>query len=105
MKRANPIIAACAMVALADPAFASGCLSNHEIAASRAHWAAQRNQPISGSATEASCRLYAGSFYELVKLRRTTAACVGESDREQNLAVLDAEIDAFNNLLAMMCGS
>jgi hypothetical protein len=47
------------------------------------------------------CRTYAASFYESVTLRQAEASCAGG---ERNLAVLDAEINAFNDLLATKCG-
>jgi hypothetical protein len=40
--------------------------------------------------------------YESVTLRQAAARCV---DGERNLAVLDSEINAFNDLLATKCGS
>jgi hypothetical protein len=44
---------------------------------------------------------YAASFYESVALREAAAKCV---DGQRNLAVLDSEINAFNDLLAKKCG-
>jgi hypothetical protein len=51
---------------------------------------------------EETCHTYAASFYESVTLRQAAARCV---DGERNLAVLDSEINAFNDLLATKCGS
>jgi hypothetical protein len=90
--------------ASAIPALASGCTSSHDIAASRARWATVRNQPAQATDSEANCRSYASSFYESVTLRQATATCVRDTDDERNLAVLDSEVDALNNLLATKCG-
>jgi hypothetical protein len=48
-----------------------------------------------------TCRAYAASFYESVTLRQTAARC---ADGQRNLAVLDSEVNAFNDLLATRCG-
>jgi len=106
MKPAGAIITAFTAIAVsAAPEFASACASSHEITVSRAHWAKLRSPPAEASGIEATCRLYASSFYELVTLRQAARTCVGDADREQSLALLDAEIDAFNNLLAAKCAS
>ena len=44
------------------------------------------------------------SFYESVALRQAAATCDRDTDNARNLAVLDSEVDAFNNLLATKCG-
>jgi hypothetical protein len=91
--------------ASAIPAVALECTSSSNIAASRARWATVRSQPANAADNEAKCRSYAASFYESVTLRQAAATCGRDTDREQNLAVLDSEIDAFNNLLATKCSS
>jgi hypothetical protein len=68
----------------------------------RYRWATLRSQPVNAADIEKTCRAYAASFYESVRLRQAAARCV---DGERNLAVLDSEINAFNDLLAMKCGS
>lgn len=90
--------------ASAIPALASGCTSIRDIAASRARWSTVRSQPTKATDNDANCRSYASSFYESVTLRQTTATCVRDTDDKRNLAVLDSEVDALNNLLATKCG-
>ena len=82
------------------PAVASECASMTQIAASRAQVTAVRSQqPLD---IEKACRAYAEAFYRIVVTRQAAAACgVG---RQRDLAVLDSEINTFNDLLANQCG-
>ena len=84
------------------PGVMAECTSNKDVDASRTHWAALRSQPVKAVDKEKSCSTYAASFYESVALRQAAAKCV---DGERTLAVLDSEINAFNDLLATKCGS
>lgn len=84
----------------AIPAAASQCASPTAIAATRTHWAAIRSQFSKATDREAACRAYAASFYESVTTRQAAAACTGKPD----VAALDTEINAFNDLLATRCG-
>ena len=95
------LIALIASAVISAPAVASECTSNKSIDASRTRWATLRSQPVNATNNEKACRAYAASFYESVTLRLATAKCV---DGERNLAVLDSEINAFNDLLATKCG-
>lgn len=88
--------------ALMIPAVASECASITEIAASRAYLSSARSQQVGTADLEKTCRAYAESFYRIVLTRQAAAACaVG---RPRDLAVLDSEISAFNDLLATRCG-
>jgi hypothetical protein len=49
---------------------------------------------------EAACRVYAASFYESVTTRQAAAGCTGDAD----ITAIDADINAFNDLLATRCG-
>jgi hypothetical protein len=60
-----------------------------------------RSQPAKAADKEKTCRAYATSFYESVTLRQVATTCTAG---ERNLAVLDSEINAFNDLLARKCG-
>ena len=102
MRRLIVLIAFSAINASTIPAVASECTSNKDIDASRTRWATLRSHPANAADNEKSCRAYAASFYESVTLRQAAARCV---DGERNLAVLDSEINAFNDLLATKCGS
>ena len=101
MRRIIFLIASAAINASTIPAVAVECTSNKDINASRIRWAKLRSQPANAAFSEKTCRAYAASFYESVTLRQAAAGC---ADRERNLAVLDSEINAFNELLATKCG-
>jgi hypothetical protein len=101
MRRIIVLIASVAINASTLPTVAAECTSNKDIDASRTRWATLRSQPANAPDNKI-CRAYAASFYESVTLRQAAAGCV---DRERNLAVLDSEINAFNDLLATKCGS
>jgi hypothetical protein len=53
---------------------------------------------------EESCRAYANRFLEAVKTRQATSIREDGIDRQRALEILDAQIDAFNNLIASQCG-
>jgi len=101
MRRMALLIASVAITASAIPAVAAECTSIKDIDASRSRWELLRSQPAKAAEKEKICRAYAASFYESVTLRQAAARC---ADGERNLAVLDSEIDAFNDLLATKCG-
>jgi hypothetical protein len=102
MRRITVLIASAAINASTIPAVASECTLSNDIDASRARWATVRSQPANATDNVRTCRAYAASFYESVTLRQAAARCV---DRERNLAALDSEIKAFNDLLATKCGN
>jgi hypothetical protein len=83
------------------PALALECASTKDVDASRSRWTNLRHQAVSADDKEKLCRAYAASFYESVKLRQAAVNC---AEREQALAVLDSEVNAFNDLLATKCG-
>ena len=84
------------------PAVASECASITEIAASHTQWTAARVLPVDPADMTKTCRAYAASFYQVVLTRQAAAICgVG---RRRDLAILDSEINAFNDLLANKCG-
>jgi hypothetical protein len=82
------------------PAVASQCTSPAAIAATRTHWAAVRSQFSKATDREAACRAYAASFYESVTTRQAAAGCTDGTD----ISAIDADINAFNDLLATKCG-
>jgi hypothetical protein len=64
-------------------------------------WELLRSQTAKAADREKICSAYAASFYESVTLRQAVANCYASG---RNLAVLDSEINAFNDLLATKCG-
>jgi hypothetical protein len=100
-RRLIVLIVSAAINACTIPALASECTSNKDIDASRTRWEMLRSQRAKAADKEKTCRAYASSFYESVTLRQAAAKCL---DGERTLAVLDSEINAFNDLLATKCG-
>lgn len=86
-------------------AAASQCTPATAIAATRMHWAVARNQLDKVTEHDTACRTYAALFYESVTTRQAVADCTRDGDYDSEIAALDSEIDAFNNLLATRCGS
>src|SRR5262249_22039099 len=101
MRRIALLIASGRLNASTIPAAAPECTSIKDTYASRSRWELLRSQPAKAAEKEKICRAYAASFYESVTLRQAAARC---ADGERNLAVLDSEINAFNDLLATKCG-
>jgi hypothetical protein len=100
MKRIVVLIASAAIIA-SIPAVAAECTSNKDIDASRTRWATLRSQPANTADNEKACRAYAASLYETVMLWQAAARY---ADGDRTLALLDSEINAFNDLLATKCG-
>lgn len=101
MRRILALVASAAINAFMVPAVAAECTSIKDIDASRSRWEMLRSQVAKAADKEKVCRAYAASFYESVTLRQVATTCTAS---ERNLAVLDSEINAFNDLLAMKCG-
>lgn len=104
MTRIAVLIASAAIDVASIPAVASEWISGSDIAASRSRLAAMRSLPSGKADNDKICRAYAASFYELVTVRQAAANCVRGGDRQTDLALLDFEIDAFNDALASRCG-
>jgi hypothetical protein len=85
----------------AAAADASSCGQASELTAARARWAAVRQSRTDDS--DKTCRAYGNNFYEAVVTRQTASGCDDSDNRQRNLEILDAEIDAFNNLIAKQC--
>jgi len=101
MRRLLVLVASAAINASAVPVVAAECTSIKDIDASRSRWETLRSQPAKEADKEKSCRAYAASFYETVTLRQAAATC---GTGQRNIAALDSEISAFNELLATKCG-
>jgi hypothetical protein len=95
------LIASAAINASTIPALASECNSIKDINASRTRWAIERSKLTDADDREKTCRAYAASFYESATLRQAATKC---SEGGRNLAALDSEVNAFNDLLATKCG-
>ncbi|SRR6266852_4287562 len=102
MTRITIFVTSLVVAAWTIPAVASECASISEIAASHASWNAVRDHSLDPADIEKRCNAYAASFYQMVVTRQAAAICgVG---RQRDLAALDSEINAANDLLAAKCG-
>ena len=101
MSRISILIVSAAINAFAIPAVAAECTAINDIEASRSRWEIVRSQTAKAADKEITCRAYAASFYESVTLRDAAARCAANA---RNLALLDSEINTFNDLLATKCG-
>jgi len=97
----SAIFAIALVILPATAADAASCGQASEFTAARARWAAVRQSRTDDS--DKICRAYANYFYEAVVTRQTASWCEDNVNRQRNLEVLDAEIDAFNNLIAKQC--
>jgi hypothetical protein len=89
--------------ATASKVDASYCGQVSELAAARLRWAATSESRVDPAHNEKSCRALGNHFYEAVEARQAASICDDGIDRQRYLDVLDAEIDAFNNLIAAQC--
>jgi hypothetical protein len=80
----------------------AACEQSPEIAAARVRWALVR-QHNEGASRLDSCRAYSSVFLEAVRARQVISICAQGAIRQRNLDMLDADIDAFNNLIADWC--
>jgi len=83
----------------------ASCRQVFDAAAARARVAVVRRNGIDGVQSEESCRAYANQFFEAVKARQAAAICEDGLDHQRDLELLDAGIEAVNNLVASQCSS
>jgi hypothetical protein len=96
-----------AVVLLIDPAITAGaemsnCSQLPDLSGARLRWAAVRKSVDPGHSEE-SCRSYGSNFFEAVTTRQAASFCRDGVDRQRTLELLDAEIEAFNDLIATQC--
>jgi hypothetical protein len=97
-----------AAAVLIDPALTagaekSGCSQLPDLSAARLHWAAVRKSRVDPGHGEESCRSYGSNFFEAATMRQAASFCKDGVDRQRTLELLDAEINAFNDLIAAQC--
>jgi hypothetical protein len=101
-------IIALAFTLLIDPVITSaadmaGCNRLSDLSAARLRWAAVRKMPVTPAHNEEACPSYGASFFEAVTKRQDASFCRDSIDRQRTLELLDAEIEAFNDLIAAQC--
>jgi hypothetical protein len=108
MPRNFLFIAALLLVPTVVPATAAqldvSCNQVFEAAAARVRAPTARRNGTDPTQSEEVCRTYGSQFFEAVKARYAASFCEDGVDRHQDLARLDAGIDAVNNLIASQCG-
>jgi tartrate dehydratase beta subunit/fumarate hydratase class I family protein len=82
----------------------ASCNQVFEAAAARARVPASRRNDTDLTQSEDACRAYGSQFFEAVKARYAASFCEDGVDHQRDLAMLDAGIDAVNNLIASQCG-
>jgi hypothetical protein len=96
-------IALLILASTAAAADASYCGQGSELAAARVRWAGVRQSRFDPADPGKICRTYGSHFYEAAQARQAASLCEDSASRERNLNMLDAEIEAFNNLIAAQC--
>jgi hypothetical protein len=79
------------------------CTQVHDAAAARLKWALVHQHDNKLQASD-SCRSFRSEFYNAAVTRQNVTKCEQDDIRERALKVIDAEIDAFNDLIANSCG-
>jgi hypothetical protein len=97
-----------AVALLIDPAITagaemSGCSQLSDLSAARLRWAAVRKSSVDPGHSEERCRSYASNFFDAVTTRQAASFCRDGVDRQRTLKLLDAEIEAFSDLIATQC--
>jgi hypothetical protein len=101
LRRTSFAIVLLILAATAAAADGASCGQGSEFAAARVRWAAVRQSHPADIGN--ICRAYGSHFYEAVQARQAASLCEDSVKRQHNLEMLDAEIDAFNNLIAAQC--
>ena len=81
-----------------------GCPQVSNLSTARLSWAAVRKGHVDPAHNEENCRSYATNFFEAVTARQDASFCKDGIDRQRILESLDFEIEAFNDLIATVCG-
>src|SRR6516162_10662560 len=108
MRIAAFLFVAFLFVFLATPVLAakiSYCAQAHDSAQARLKWALERQGNGETLQKDDSCRAYRSEFYEAAVTRQNVTHCEQDAIRQSALEVIDAEISAFNDLIATYCAN
>ena len=83
----------------------SYCTQAHDSAETRLKWALERQGNGEALQKDDSCRAYRSEFYEAAVTRQNVTHCEQDAIRQSALEVIDAEINAFNDLIATYCAN
>jgi hypothetical protein len=81
----------------------SGCSQLSDLSAARLRWAAVRKSNVDPDHSNESCRSFRSNLFEAVTTRQVASFCADGADRRRTLALLDTDIEAFNDLIATQC--
>jgi hypothetical protein len=81
------------------------CGRSFDFQGARTHWARARQSGTSSEDRAQICLAYGNQFYEAVEARQAVSQCEVGGQRQKHIDILDAEIEAFNNLIATHCGT
>ena len=100
------LLAAFLLAFLATPVIATNvsyCAQAHDSAAARLKWALERQRNVITLQKDDNCRAYRTEFYQAAVTRQNITHCDEDDMRQSALEVIDAEINAFNDLIATYC--
>jgi hypothetical protein len=104
LRIAMPVVAILFIAAAVSTAEAAYCGGRTlDVSAARSRWAVARQASADPAHHDEVCRAYGTQFFEAVTARQSASSCEDDDKRQQTLEILDAEIDAFNNLIAARC--
>ena len=83
----------------------SYCAQARDSAEARLKWALERQGNGETLQKDDSCRAYRSEFYEAAVTRQNVTHCEQDDIRQSALEVIDAEINAFNDLIATNCAN
>jgi hypothetical protein len=83
---------------------ASVCGLLSDLVTARLRWEIVRKGRVDPADHEMSCRVYDASFIEAVTARQAASHCKSGIELQRTLELLDSEINAFNELIAVRCG-
>ena len=89
------------LVSTLPPAVASSCSPVSDLAAARLRWSQERSAKTRNP--EQTCRTYRKQLYEAAAARQAASTCKAGDQRENEMTLLDSEIEAVNNLIAVKC--
>lgn len=103
MIRLMGFVTALVVAASTASSYAAQCPSARGSASSRSGWAATHERLLRSTDHKSACRALAAALIESVMARQLAATCAGAANLHPDVGALDAEINAFNELLAAKC--
>jgi hypothetical protein len=80
----------------------AACTHTPDVSVAHSRWVHTR-QNAGAPHREDNCRASSGLFWEAVNIRQVVSICEEGVDRQRDLSILDADIDALNEMIAVHC--